>query len=411
MSWIDQAQDSLIIKTGDGREYRPLWKEPQKVIEYNISQFEFPGISGSIVSRGTPKGRKFPLEIYFVGENHLNDCTDFEISASDERHWKMTHPYYGIVNCHPTSINIDNTQGNVSKLTINVIETIVEDNPRGSDTPSDKIIQDGISLSDVFNGVVLVNIPTPNTLDKNLLTKNVTTIYKEGNKLIKEGVDSENYFNAFNNSTAAILNATNDISQAMTSTQALINAPFQFADSVKNRIDMLRNQFNKLVGSVENITNLFVRRSDKIIYENNAGLIISTMAQTSVFNIDYTSAEDVLTVTGILIEIYDQYVANIDALQTDNGGDSDSYIPDAESMIQLQQLVDYTVSKLFEIALDSKQERSIILESDSNVILLAHRLYGLQPDDSTIDYLIATNNFGLNSILQIPAGHKVKYYV
>src|SRR4051812_44161174 len=101
MSWIDLAKDNLIIVTGDGREYKPFWKDPRKVLEFNISQFEFPGIGGSVVSRGTLKGRVFPLEIYFVGENHIDDSDRFEASVSDTRHWVITHPYYGTINAHP----------------------------------------------------------------------------------------------------------------------------------------------------------------------------------------------------------------------------------------------------------------------------------------------------------------------
>jgi hypothetical protein len=410
MSWIERAKDKLVIMTGDGREYFPLWKEPQKSIEYNISQFEFPGVEGSIVSRGTRKGRKFPLEIYFGGENHLDDTERFLISCDDKRHWVVTHPYYGIFNAHPITINVDNTGDNVSKITISLIETIVENNPKGIDTPADKIIEGGIELQVRLLDSVTASMPVPTTLDKNLMSSQVTSVYNEGKSKIKLTADADNYFNLFNDANAAILDATDEVSEAMTTIQAMLNAPFQFIDSVKNRVNMLKNQFFKLVSSAENIVALFDRPSERRIYEHNGAIIISSMAQASVTNIDYASAEEVIAVTEILIDTYDGFTENLDTLQTDNGIDEDSYVPDAEAMIKLQALVDYTVSKLLEIALESKQERSIILEYDSNVILIAHRLYGLQADDSTIESLIATNNFGIEDLLQISAGRKIKYY-
>jgi hypothetical protein len=142
--------------------------------------------------------------------------------------------------------------------------------------------------------------------------------------------------------------------------------------------------------------------------------LIAAMAQASVTNItaaDYVSADEVLAIASDLIDTYNLFVDKIDELQSDNGGDEDSFVADPETMIQLQEIVNYTVANLFSIALDSKQERSIVVESDTNVILLAHRFYGLQPDDSTIDYLMTTNNLGLNDLLIIPAGRKIKYYV
>lgn len=411
MSWIDQAQDKLIIITGDGREYRPLWTAPKKVIEYNVSQFEFPGVKGSIVSRGTPKGRKFPMEIYFVGENHLEECQRFEDSAEDTRHWVVTHPYYGIFNAKASSMSVDHSGGNVSKIDLSLIETIIENNPKGVVTPSDKILQGGAQFSDRMNTALLTNVPVPTTLDKNVMTKNITGFYNDAQNKIKETEDADNYLNLYTEATTAILNATDVPLRAITAMQTFINAPFQFVDTVQNRINMLRSQFEKLVTSVENVTDLFVTHTQRRIYEHNAGLLISSIAQATITDADYLSSEDVLRTTESLIGLYDEYVANLDELQSANGGDEDSYIPDAEAMISLQELVNLTVSKLLEIALDSKQERTLITEYDTNVIILAHRLYGLEEDDSTINYLIDTNGFGGNDLIQIPAGRKVKYYV
>jgi hypothetical protein len=411
MSWIEQAQDNMIIRTGDGKEYRPLWKEPKKIIEYNVAQFDFPTIHGSIVKSDTIKGRVFPMEIYFVGEDHLGECTDFEISALDKRNWRITHPYYGFLIVRPTRIEIDHSGGNVSKINLNVIETLDEENPKGVSSPSNKIIEDGAQLSDNFSTQTLVQIPTLTTADKNLLIKNVGLIYNSTKSQIKSGEDAERYLNSFNDANTAILNATNDVFTTMSKIQAMINLPFQFVDSVKNRINMLKTQFLKLAASPENIELLFSTPHSKRLYEHNAGMIIISMAQSSVTQIDYASSEDVLLTTTDLLDTYNDYIENLDTLQTATGGDDNSYIPDHGSMAGLQDLISFTASKLLEIAIDSKQERIIVLEADTNIILLTHRLYGLEPDDSTIDYLIETNKLGLNDILQLNAGKKIKYYV
>lgn len=404
MSWIDQAREDMIIVMGDGREFRPLWKEPQKAIEYNIAQFEFPGIEGTRVSRGTRKGRKFPLELYFVGEFHIQEADRFETSARDERHWVVTHPYYGVINAHPLSINIDNTGGNVSKITVSLLETIVEQNPKGVDTPVDFILSSADVTGEALINYAAVNIPAPSIQDKNLMTKNVTSIYNEGQKTIKDIVDAENYFNLFTEATAAILNATADVTQAMTTIQAMIDAPFQFADTVRNRFNTLKNQFDALV-------TIFVRPSEKRIYESTASFILGSMAKTLVTNFNYQSSDEVILITGDFLDTYNSFITTLDSLQSENGAIEGSYVPDPDSMIKLQDLVNYTVSKLIEIALDSKQERSVVLEYDSNVIILAHRFYGLLPDDSTIDYLIETNKLGMDYLLQIPAGTVIKYYI
>jgi hypothetical protein len=98
-------------------------------------------------------------------------------------------------------------------------------------------------------------------------------------------------------------------------------------------------------------------------------------------------------------------------LQSDNASSPESYIPDANSLIGLNNIINFTISNLYDVALDSKQERSIILEEDSNIFLLTHRFYGLQEDDSSIDQFMDQNEIGLNEMLGIRKGRRIIYYV
>jgi hypothetical protein len=153
---------------------------------------------------------------------------------------------------------------------------------------------------------------------------------------------------------------------------------------------------------------------DKSLFENNAGMIISAMAvsaSTPNSQQDYSNADSVFQIIDIILDAYNDYVSALDSLQTDNGGDLDSYLPNFELSTQIADLVNYTVSNLFTIALSAKQLRSFILDAESNVILLAHKFYGLDLEDSAIDEFIAQNAIGLNEMLILPAGKTVVYYV
>jgi len=109
--------------------------------------------------------------------------------------------------------------------------------------------------------------------------------------------------------------------------------------------------------------------------------------------------------------LYNEFIDEIQTLQTVDGYTEDSYLPDAEFLESLNFSVNYAVSNLFEIALAAQQERVIYLEEDSNLIILAHRFYGLTETDSTIQYFSDTNNIGLNEVFQIKKGRKLVYYV
>jgi len=77
----------------------------------------------------------------------------------------------------------------------------------------------------------------------------------------------------------------------------------------------------------------------------------------------------------------------------------------------LSILFNFVLSHLFVIAIDAQQKRVVTLTEDSNVILLAHRYYGLTVDDSTIERFMNQNNIGINEIMNIEKGREIIYYV
>jgi hypothetical protein len=126
---------------------------------------------------------------------------------------------------------------------------------------------------------------------------------------------------------------------------------------------------------------------------------------------DYGNRADVLQIITPIISTYSTYLESLDSLQSDNGGNVENYIPDGNAIAALDDLVDYTLSNLFTIAIGAKQERSVILEDDSNVIILTHRFYGLDPDDANLDKFIRQNGIGISELPQIKKGRKIIYYV
>lgn len=408
MSWLEKIKTDFSIKTGDGRVYKPKWKNPTKSIEYNTAEFDFIEKDGTLVKRARARGAKYPLEIYFDGEDHLDVAQAFEISAKDSRAWAIEHPVYGPITVQPTSLEFDNTNYNISKVTGTLIETITDENPQSTVAPVDQIVSTTDEVNETFSQSFSSNV-IPSTNDIARLSDNNTRLYKEGIKLVKLKEQAEEYFNLYNKANTAIIRTTSDPLAAMRALQAVITYPAYITASTKSRLNTLVNQFNQLT---ESISNLF-GKSDKRIYENNGGELITAMALTTATpqSGDYGNRNDVVRVIDTLQSAYNLYMETLDDLQTDNGGGPDSFIPDAGSLIQLNKLVNYTISNLFDIALNSKQERAIFCEEDTNIILLAHRFYGLLPDDSTIEQLMVQNDISLNELLHIRKGRKIIYYV
>lgn len=408
MSWIDKIRNNISLRTGDGRQYSILWKNATRTQEYNVAQFEFPGISGSLVKRTQPKGMRYDIEFYFQGEDNLDDAETFRISADDPRPWTLVHPFYGSLYVQPVTLSYDNNVFNVTRVTGSVIETIIDDHPKTSDDPRDRIEAEKANFDEAV-ATGFANNVQPEITDINQMITNNQVAYAVGKKRVKLTVDAEGYFNLFNSANAKVLVATAEPLAAIRELQAVLNAPAMFVDSVRNRLDIFINQFNLLRDTLEGIT----EPNKKRIYESNQGSVVSSMLYTvsTPQNGDYQNRDDVfLTITDVL-GTYNQYIQDLDSLQTENGGEPESFIPDAASMMALNDLLNYTLANLFNIALDSRQERTLILEHDSNPILLAHRFYGPTPDDSALDSFILQNKIGINETLQIRKGRIIKYYV
>ena len=406
MSWIERIQNDLVIKTGDGQEFRPNWMNAVKTKEYNVTEFNFSNVPGSLVTRELPKGSRYGLEIHFQGENNIEDANLFEVSADDKRAWEISHPYYDLIIVQPISLQRDNTIHNVTKFNISVVETITEDNPRTSQDPVNKIISDQGVVSESFSEDFEINVDS-NTELVNEMNDNNDSFFSFGEKISKTNEDFQDYFNSYNTATASINNGISNVGSAIRSLQTVINAPALFSQSIKVRVQSIEDQFNTLRGSVGNLLN----KSSKKLYENNAGDLISSLTVGLVTNVEYKNRSEVLEYVDKVIELYSNYMTDLDSIQSDNSNSPESYMPSYKSQRFLNDLINYSISNLFRISVDARQERFVILENDDNIINLAHRFYGLEVDDSTIDDFVDSNEIGINEQLGLKKGRTIVYFV
>lgn len=414
MSWIEQIKNQYIIQTGDGREHIPKWISASRSKEFNVSRFEFVKIKGSKLDRRLPMGTEYDIEVYFDGENHLDLAQALWDSADDPRDWTLRHPLYGVANVAPLKLKFDDKDRNCTKITGIVQESILDSNPKGSINPVDKIAADQESLIDIFNAYFQAAIPLPGPRQKNTLLSNTSKIYEQGKTIATTADEVDAYFDLFNKANDAILNATQFPLQAIQTINEMINYPSKFITSVKQRIDNLVTQYTTIS---EAMLGLFLNaafpmsKSDKVIYENNMGVLIGSIAVASTTNYQYSNRSEVTEVINIIADTFDDYKLNLDSIQSDESGSTDDYTANFEGQKDLSDLVNETISNLYIISQNQKQERTKYIDKDSNLIILAHRFYGLQVDDSTIRQFIDVNKIGLNELLQIEKGRTITYYV
>lgn len=406
MSWLDRINEELVITTGDGKEWKPLWQNSTREYDWNFAEFEFPNLAGTLAKKSQLKGVRYGFELYFQGDDHFEVTTAFMQSAKDLRPWKISHPNYGILYVQVPKIQVDETKYNVSLLTGVAIETILDDKPMAFNDPLTKILTDKSNLDESF----ITNFQAkPNSSDVNSLKQTNDNFYLLGKSKIKDSVEAEEYFNLYNQSNAALTNAINDPLLAMRQLNAFITYPARTQTDVNARVNLYLEQFNLLRSNITGIST----KNEKQIYQNNAGTIFANIcvAAATPLTTNYQTKMLVVNMSQLIFTNYKLFLTDLDLLQSDNGGKVESFIPD-QSLIQgLDSLINYTLSNLFNIAKDAKQERTVILGEDSNVILLTHRFYGLDQADGNLSNFIEINNISLNEILNIEKGRKLVYYV
>lgn len=417
MSWLDKIKTDLTITCGDGTQFKFDWLNANKQREYNVSEFEFINVEGTYVHRKAAKGARYNIELYFQGENHLDFAQQFDDSAKDPRPWSLSHPFYGLLTVQPLSLSFDNTGLNLTKITGTVIETLPDEYPKGS-APPQEVITVQVATVDQLAAAGYANNVSPKAPDVAKMQQRNSTIYADASKYVTTEF-AASYFNAFKTAQGAITQATDAPLTAIRTMQALISAPAQFASNVQSRLGVLQKSFDtmrsSIAGSLSNVT-----RADRYLYQNNAGTALTAMLQASAtpFANEYRYRDAVVDVIEQLVNNYNTYLADLGTLQGSYGGDPDSFMPDAESITALNNLFNFAIYNLFQIANSGKQQRTHLVVYDTNWIILAHRFYGITqqtaPDGTatdTVQELIAQNGAGLNRLMQVPANTLVKYYV
>lgn len=412
MSWIEKVQKDLTITTGDGKVYTPNYLNAKFEVEFNVAVLDFINVSGSFVDRRQPKAKKYALELYFQGEDHLDNVANFSTSSEDNRFWTLSHPFYGEIKVQPASLSFSNNIPNLTIVTGTVIETIEDLNPKGTVIANDVIEQ----------GVFNTNLLSVQNTKENILidSSDVSQQVNDVNQLfktVKPGIitnaNGEEFLKLKNATIALITGNPND---SLFKVQEFLIAPALFGISLAERLVLLRTNYNTFKSETKkSIANpLTIVKNILVNYENFASALIGALC-LSTTNVneetDYSNKNQILDYVSLISATYKDYLVELDSYQTGTGGGLEDYVPNAASMTALNSLVNFTLSNLFQNAFEAKQERVHIINYRTNIILLTHLLYGLDPDDIHMNELIDQNDIGLNELLEIKKDRKIIYYV
>lgn len=395
MSWKDKLENiELKITTGDGKVWKPLWRNTSREVEYNVDGFEAINIEGTYVNRKKKKGDKYPILWYFKGKNCIDDANAFEKSARDPRPWTYQHPFHGILKVQPTKLKFDYTGNNVVKITGVLWETISHKYPQSLIVPKNVVevraARAEITIKEIF--INEVGTPTTDNLKKSIsFTNMLYNILKKITHIQSEIAEVKQAFNMASNAAQSIIE---DVTTYTDDIIDLINYPFIISQDVRFKID-------NMVESIRELANIFLSNDKNILfYESHTAATFNTLARTAA-DAEYSNLDEITYAIDQISMIYDEVRANFDSIS--------DFEPNPEIAANVDFLVNSTIANLYDMTSNARQKRTVILPFDDNMITLAHKYYG-RGDDKLNDF-IAQNNIGYDEYLQIKRGREIVYFV
>jgi len=406
MSWVEKVDQDIVITTGDGIEYTPLWFEAKKSKEYNLTEYQYPGVPGSFVDRQLPQGPRFELTLVFEGAENLEQADRFWRSADNKRPWQISHPLYGAIQVQPESLSYDDSEFNVTRIKAPVIETTDEQGPEDTVDVTTNV-QDRKAQTDQAAAEGYASEVQPDPEDGKQLQSAAEQLEKAAKGSVKDSSASEQLANAVRAASRAAETATVAPQQAIQAAQNLIGLPATFEDTVQNRLDILTNQYESLRAQIAGTTPPNQKKSFEVQQAANLG----AQAVTAVTPIEnYVTRGQILSVRSQIAANYEQFIQDLDQLQTDTAGTPEAFVPDNRVQRLLATNVNSVLANLYRKAFRLKREKTYRVPSDTNIFVLAHALYGLDAEDKNLKALIDQNGLGLEEYFLIPQGRLIRYY-
>lgn len=398
MSWKDNIETiEFELITGDGKSWFPKWTTSVKNVNFNTEGFNFVGVQGTYVAREKQQGAQYPIELYFDSEDHLDVAYNFDISSQNKNVWTINHPIFGKIICQPLSLSYDSTGLSYTKITGTVWETLTEKLPRQVQNITKTVGEIYIEIQSIILGKKTVDSETRESevivgdLDgSSIATATETIDIIEKYYTILPQINEQTVWlkNKIRNCSAAIQELIQEPIRFIEQLQSLISFPFEIEQNIVSKINELKNVLDDLI----NI-------GDLSLFESTATSILS-FANYMAVNATYDKNKDVADTISLLKSMNDSILSYYET----NG-----IIQDFQ-LYQKQDLIyNLTIANLYEIGLSSKQERTVILEYDSNPILLTHRFYGFS--DVNLDRFVSENDLTIEELLFIKKGKKIIWYV
>lgn len=414
MAWNDRLREAAYTSPSGVRQVF-AYENVSKSVTKKTSAFEFPDADGTFVQDLGHAGRRYPLRVFFWGDDHDLEAKAFEDALLERGEGKLEHPLYGTVDVVPfgeikTRDDLK-TAANQSILEVTFWTTIGLVYPTSQQDPAAAVL----AAVEEYNAAAAAEFEEVTSLDSAVEQATFKNTYESLLDSAKGGLqaiadvqdDVRTQFNAIVDSVEQGIDIL--VAQPLTlafQTVQLIQAPARALTNIEARLTAYADLANSLIsgdGAVVSPGN-DSRNSNEFRTNDLYASTYVTGSVVSVVNNQFTTKTEALAAAEQVLDQLESITNwrddNFQSLEeVDTGG----------AYQQLQEAVALTAGFLVEISFSLKQERRVVLDRDRTIIDLTAELYGTVDDQ--LDFLIASNDLSGSEILELPKGREIVYYI
>jgi len=384
-------------------------------VEKKTTAFEFPDADGTFVQDLGPSGRRYPLRLFFSGDDYDLVSNAFLETLLEIGPGKLEHPIYGAITVVPFGEikRRDDlvTAANQAVFDVTFWDTIGTLYPTAQTDPGSEVLN---AVSE-YDDAAADEFQEFTDLDNAVEQANFKAVYQNLLGAAETGLRAvadtqENVQQQFD----AIVDSINTgidilVEQPLAlafQTTLMIQAPARALTSITARLDAYKNLTNSLITGNGAVLPPSVgsENSNKFHTRDLYASTYIAASMIAVVNNQFATKPEAIAAAD---EILSQFEA-VTAWRDDNF-QSLSEIDTGGAYQQLQEAVALTAGFLVEVSFSLAQEHIIVLDRARTIVDLSAEIYGSV--DDRLDFLINSNDLSGSEILELPRGKEIKYYI
>ena len=414
MSWLDRIREAAYTSPSSVRLTFD-YEDVRKSVDKKTTAFDFPDADGTFIQDLGHTGRRYPLRVFFWGDDYDTEADTFEAALLERGTGKLEHPIYGTVDVVPfgTITRRDDlkTAANQAIIEVAFWETIGIIYPTSQNDPASNVL----TAVDEYNNTAAAEFEEVTDLDSAVEQSSFKNTYQASLDAVKSGLQSvadtqddvKKQFDAINDSinNGIDILVSEPLTLAFQTTQ-MIQAPARALTNIEARLDGYANLANLIIGGDDNIAvpGLDSRHSNDFHTDDLYASTYVTGSIVSVVNNQFNTKTEALQAADVVLTQFANLVE-----WRDNNFQSLSEIDTGGAYQQLLEAVALAAGFLVEISFSLKQERRIVLDRNRTIIDLVAELYG--SIDDQLDFFINSNDLSGTEILELPRGREIVYYI